>query len=228
MEPEVLERINRGIILRTGAYLTNDHFVISTGRHAREYVEKRLITAEPAFTEGLGDIIAKHFAQESIDMILTTGVGASILGHCVARAHPSRPRLLFAIKDPREGEENEITLPREFAAFLYEGCRALIVEDMLTTGSTIQALIRLVKERGGMVVGIGTLWNRCPGPQFGIPLFALVTRDFPTYRRDECPLCQRGVPLNAEVGGGASPPVPRRARGVTKQSRRTRKKTRRG
>ena len=67
MEAEVLERINRGIIMRTGAYLTNDHFLISSGRHAREYVEKRLVTTEPAFTEGLGNIIAQHFAPSPVD-----------------------------------------------------------------------------------------------------------------------------------------------------------------
>ncbi|MGH7371395.1 MAG: hypothetical protein ACREJK_06065, partial [Candidatus Methylomirabilales bacterium] len=84
MDTEVLERINRGIILRTGAYLTNDHFVISSGRHAREYVEKRLVTTEPGFTEGLGDIIATHYGASPVDVVLTSGIGASILGHCVA------------------------------------------------------------------------------------------------------------------------------------------------
>lgn len=212
MEAEVLERINRGILLRTGAYLTNGHFVISSGRHAREYVEKRLVTTEPAFTEGLGDIIAKHFATSPVDVILTSGMGATILGHCVARAHPSRPKLLYAVKG-----ETEITVPREFLPFLYQGCRALIVEDILTTGSTIRALIRVVEERGGQVMGIGSLWNRSSSVKFDYPFFALVSRDFPTYKREECPLCKKGVPLNIEYGMAVAPSSRRGRRGQGKR-----------
>ncbi|MFQ5881503.1 MAG: phosphoribosyltransferase family protein [Candidatus Methylomirabilales bacterium] len=201
MEAEVLERINRGIILRTGAYLTNDHFVISSGRHAREYVEKRLVTTEPAFTEGLGDVIAQHFATSPVDVVLTSGIGAAILGHCVARAHPSRPKLLYAVKGKGREGEAEVTLPREFFPFLYPGCSALIVEDILTTGSTIRALIRLVEKREGRVVGIGSLWNRNRGVKFHRPFFALVSQDLPTYPKAECPLCRKGIPLNTEYGG---------------------------
>ena len=152
MEAEVLKRINRGIILRTGAYLTNDHFVISSGRHAREYVEKRLVTTEPAFTEGLGDIIAKHYAASPVDVVLTSGIGATILGHCVARAHPSRPKLLYAVKEKGREGKTDVVLPQEFFPFLFPESSTLIVEDILTTGSTIRSLIRLVEERGGRVV----------------------------------------------------------------------------
>ena len=219
MEAEVLERINRGIILRTGAYLTNDHFIISSGRHAREYVEKRLVTTEPGFTEGLGDIIATHYGASPVDVVLTSGIGASILGHCVARAHPSRPKLLYAVKGKGREGKTEVVLPPEFFPFLFSGSSTLIVEDILTTGSTIRSLIRLVEERGGRVAGIGTLWNRNTGIKFGCPLFALVTKNFPTYVREECPLCRKGVPVNPQVGSlaGAAPKRSRggrRARGV--------------
>jgi orotate phosphoribosyltransferase len=218
MEAEVLERMNKGIILRTGAYLTNDHFVISSGRHAREYVEKRLVTTEPAFTEGLGDIIAKHFATSPVDVVLTSGMGAVILGHCVARAHPSRPKLLYAVKgEGREGE-TEVVMPREFLPFLYQGCRALIVEDILTTGSTVRALIRVVEERGGQVVGIGSLWNRSSGVKFDRPLFTLVSKDSPTYKKEECPLCKKGIPLNTEYGVAVAPSA-RRGRRIGRSGR---------
>jgi orotate phosphoribosyltransferase len=203
MEAQVLERIGRGIIMRTGAYLMNDHFVISSGRHAREYVEKRLVTTEPAFTEGLGEILADHFTASPVDVVLASGFGATILGQCVARAHPSRPKLLYAVKGKGKDGKTEVALPREFSPFIYRGCSALIVEDILTTGSTVRALIRLVEDRGGRVVGIGSLWNRNTRIKFPSPFFALVSQDFPTYPRDECPLCQKGVALNTEVGAQA-------------------------
>lgn len=221
MEAEVLKRISRGIIMRTGAYVTNDHFMISSGRHAREYVEKRLVTTEPAFTEGLGEIVAAHFAASPVDVVLSSGIGATTLGHCVARAHPSRPKLLYAVKGKGKEGETEVTLPREFLPFLNPRSSALIIEDILTTGSTVRALIRLVEKRGGRVVGIGSLWNRHPGIKFSCPFFALVSQNFPTYSRDACPLCEKGVPINTEYGVIVGAP-PRRVRGARGKGPRSR------
>jgi orotate phosphoribosyltransferase len=196
MEAEVLKRISRGIIMRTGAYLTNDHFMISSGRHAKEYVEKRLVTTEPGFTEGLGEIVAAHFAASPVDVVLSSGIGATTLGHCVARAHPSRPKLLYAVKGKGKEGETEVMLPREFLPFLNPRSSALIIEDILTTGSTVRALIRLVEKR-----------------KFSCPFFALVSQEFPTYSRDACPLCEKGVPINTEYGVIVGAP-PRRVRGA--------------
>ena len=89
----IRERLNRGILLRTGAYRTDDHIVLRSGRHTSEYVAKTLVTTEPTFTEGLGDIIATHFSRSPVDLVLTTGYSAGLLGHCVARAHPGAPSI---------------------------------------------------------------------------------------------------------------------------------------
>jgi hypothetical protein len=91
VEAEVREKIHLEILKRTGAYHANDHVLLPSGQHTTEYIEKTLVTTEPSFTEGLGAVIAKHFAQWPIDVVLSTGPGALILSHCVARAHPSRP-----------------------------------------------------------------------------------------------------------------------------------------
>jgi orotate phosphoribosyltransferase len=212
MDAEILERINRGIILRTGAYLTNDHFVLPSGRHTQEYVEKALATTEPAFTEGLGDVIAKHFAEEPIDLILTTGYGASLLGHCVARAHPLRPRFIYANKQRTDSGASQVALPREFRQYFVGNPRVLIVEDIMTTGETVKGLIKLVKSLGGTVVGIGTLWRRMRKVNFKFPFFTLVDREFPTYTPKDCPMCRRGIPINQEFLTGPGPQKSRRVR----------------
>ncbi len=202
LDAETRERINRGILLRTGAYLVNDHFALSHRRHTSEYVEKALVTTEPAFTEGLGEIIAKHFAKVQVDVVLTTGYGASILGHCVARAHPSRPHFIYATKRTKANGTNEVVLRREFHQLFTHGAKVLIVEDILTTGETVKALIKLVHALGGEVVGIGTIWRRSKKITFKYPLFTLVDREFPTYSPQECPMCRKGIPINRAFGGG--------------------------
>lgn len=203
IDQEILDRLNRGILLRTGAYRTDDHIVLRSGRHTAEYVAKALVTTEPTFTEGLGDIIAAHFGRYQVDLVLTTGYGAGLLGHCVARAHPSRPRFIFATKG-KAGGRTEVTLEPEYRVFFAEGGRVLIVEDILTTGETVKQLIRLVEGMGGQVVGVGAIWRRSTRVKFKYPLFTIVTRDFPTYAPSECPMCRQGIPVNQDLGGGGA------------------------
>jgi orotate phosphoribosyltransferase len=201
IDQEILERLNRGILQRTGAYRTDAHIVLPSGRHTPEYVDKALVTTEPTFTEGLGDIIAEHFSRFQVDLVLTTGYGAGLLGHCVARAHPSRPRFIFATKVRKPDRRIEVTLPPEYRAFFAEGGRVLIVEDILTTGETVKQLVKLVEGMGGTVVGIGAIWRRSTRVKFKYPLFTVVTRDFPTYAPPECPMCKQGIPINRNIGG---------------------------
>jgi orotate phosphoribosyltransferase len=196
IDDDILERLNRGILQRTGAYRTNVHIVLRSGRHTSEYVAKALVTTEPAFTEGLGDIIATHYGRYQVDLVLTTGYGAGLLGHCVARIHPSRPRFIFATKAKTDSGRTEVILQPEYRAFFAEGGRVLIVEDIVTTGETVKQLVKLVEGMGGKIVGIGAIWRRSSRVKFKYPLFTVVTRDFLTYAPSECPMCRQGIPIS--------------------------------
>lgn len=198
LDAEAREKIHLDILKRTGAYHANDHILLPSGHHTGEFIEKTLVTAEPSFTEGLGAVIAKHFAQWPIDVVLSTGPGALILSHCVARAHPSRPLLVYAIKGV-SGGKRKVTLPAEFHRVIRQGTKVLLVEDLVSTGTTLRLLSELVEQLGAQVVGIGALWRRTKKAEgAGKPVFSLVNRDFPTYLPDACPLCKKGVPLNED------------------------------
>ncbi|MFQ5897689.1 MAG: phosphoribosyltransferase family protein [Candidatus Methylomirabilia bacterium] len=198
MDAEVREKIHMEILKRTGAYHANDHIVLPSGHHTGEYIEKRLVTTEPSFTEGLGAVIAKHFAQWPVDVVLSTGPAALILSHCVARAHPSRPVLLYGTKS-MVARKRKVALPQEFRRLIRSGTKILIVEDLVSTGTTVKALIELVESLGAHVVGIGALWRRTKrGDVAGKPVFSLVSRDFPTHPPLNCPLCKKGIPINRE------------------------------
>ncbi len=197
VEAEVREKIHLEILKRTGAYHANDHVLLPSGQHTTEYIEKTLVTTEPSFTEGLGAVIAKHFAQWPLDLVLSTGPGALILSHCVARAHPSRPIVIYGTKG-LSGGKRRVTLPVEFQRLVRPGAKALLVEDLVSTGSTLNLLINLVEQLGAQVVGMGCLWRRTTVDVGDRSVFSLVSRDFPTYDPQDCPLCKKGVPLNEE------------------------------
>ena len=197
MDAEVREKIHLEILKRTGAYHANDHILLPSGQHTSEYIEKTLVTTEPSFIEGLGAVIAKHFAQWPTDVVLSTGPGAVILSHCVARAHPSRPVVVYGTKGMVSGRRR-VTLPVEFQRLIRPGTKVLLIEDLISSGTTARLLLDLVERLGGHVVGIGCLWRRTSVDLEGRLVFSLVSRDFPTHPPETCPLCKKGVPLNQE------------------------------
>lgn len=197
LDAQVRERIHLEILRRTGAYRTDDHFLLPSGHHAPEFIDKALVTTEPTFTEGLGDVIAKHFAPWPVDVVLSTGPGALLLAHCVARALPSRPVLAYATKGVA-GPHRRVRLPEELSRLIGRGSKVLVIEDLITTGETIRLLIEMVETAGGSVVGIGCLWQRATKADLRREVFSLVTRDFPTYDPKDCLLCREGRPLNTE------------------------------
>ncbi len=194
---DVREKIHLEILKRTGAYHANDHILLPSGQHTSEYIEKTLVTTEPSFIEGLGAVIAKHFAQWPTDVVLSTGPGALILSHCVARAHPSRPIVIYGSKG-MAGGRRRVTLPVEYQRLIRPGTKVLLIEDLVSSGSTLMLLINLAEQLGGHVVGIGCLWRRSSVDLAGRLVFSLVSRDFPTYAPENCPLCKKGVLLNQE------------------------------
>jgi len=198
MDAEVREKIHLEILKRTGAYHANDHVLLPSGHHTSEYIEKTLVTTEASFTEGLGAVIAKHFAPWPIDVVLSTGPGALILSHCVARAHPSRPTLMYGTKGVSAGKR-KVTLPAELHRLIRPATKVLIVEDLVSSGTTVKLLSELVEELGGQVIGIGALWRRTKKAEVaGKEIFSLVSRDFPTYPPEQCPMCKKGMALNQE------------------------------
>src|SRR4030067_413795 len=78
MDADVREKIHLEILKRTGAYHANDHILLPSRHHTTEYIEKTLVTTEPSFTEGLGAVVAKHFAPWPLGLGLLTRPGAAV------------------------------------------------------------------------------------------------------------------------------------------------------
>jgi orotate phosphoribosyltransferase len=70
------------------------------------------------------------------------------------------------------------------------------VDDILTTGGSVQQVVDAIKNLEGNLVGIGVLVDRSDKPiDFGVPLFSCVRSATIAYKPGECPLCAAGTPL---------------------------------
>lgn len=182
------------IFQKSGALLKG-HFLLTSGLHSPAYWEKFRILQFPGYTEQLCRMIADHFRRENVQVVAGPTTGGIILAFEVARQLGVRG--IFA-----EKEDEERSFRRGFS--IDPGERVLIVDDILTTGSSIHEIIAAVNKLDGSIVGIGVLVDRSgQAPDFGFPLFSCHRAATVTYRPEECPLCAAGVPL---VKPGSSQP----------------------
>ncbi len=133
-------------------------------------------------------MITTHFHKQGIQVVAGPTTGGIILAFEVARQLGVRG--IFA---EREGT-TERAFRRGFS--ISSGERVLIVDDILTTGSSIHQVMAAVTRQGGIIIGIGVLVDRSEqGVDFGVPLFSCLRSITPTYSPHDCPLCAKNIPL---------------------------------
>jgi orotate phosphoribosyltransferase len=199
---------------RSGA-LRDGHFLLKSGRHGDAYVEKFAVLSDPAATSELcGFWAARHRDADGparVDLVAGPTTGGVILAFETARQLGVRS--IFA----EEVRAADGTTHREFRrGFRIEpGERVLLVDDILTTGGSLLAMLPAVEAMGGEVVECAVLVDRSGGrPTLTSPttgrvysLRALWQLNLPTYEAGPatCPLCADGTPLHApgSTGTGA-------------------------
>ncbi|MDQ6930087.1 MAG: orotate phosphoribosyltransferase, partial [Candidatus Eremiobacteraeota bacterium] len=72
--------------------------------------------------------------------------------------------------------------------------RALIVEDVVTTGGSVREVLDLVRARGAQAIGVGVIVRRAPA-DFGVKTFALLDLPIESFDPENCAQCARGEPM---------------------------------
>lgn len=84
-----------------------------------------------------------------------------------------------------------MTLRRGFT--VDPGQRAVVVEDVITTGGSTREVVGLLTAAGVTVVGAGSIIDRSGGTaDAGVPRVALATLTVSTWDAASCPLCAGG------------------------------------
>ena len=177
------------IFSRAGAYLEG-HFLLASGKHSPCYLEKFQVLQWPQETERLCASIAESARGLGAQTVAGPTTGGIILAHEVARQLGIRAVYAERVAD---GPGREFR--RGFQ--LHAGERVLVVDDIMSTGGSVQETIDAVRGCGAEVVGIGVLVDRSAGQaSFGdLPLIALWDVSIPAYPPGECPQCAQGLDL---------------------------------
>jgi len=180
---EVMRRFEEAGAIQKG------HFKLTSGVHSDTYIQCAQVMQHPEFMHNLCSELGKKFRGDDIDVIVGPAIGGIIMAHVMARVLGPWVRAIFT-----ERESGKMTLRRSFE--IKEGEKVIVVEDVTTTGSSVREVIEIVNLRKGKVVGVGVLIDRSGGKvDFGIKTEKLLTVDIQNYLPEECPLCQKGIPV---------------------------------
>ena len=168
----------------TGALL-NGHFLLRSGLHSDQYFQAALLLQHTQVAALLCAEMAKPWQNAGIDV----AIGGIVVGQEVGRALDTRA--IFAEKD----DNSNLILRRGFT--LKPGEKVLVAEDVVTKGGRVQQTIDLVRSYGATPVGVTVVVDRSKGDvDFGIPFHSLARLSLKTFDPENCPLCQKGLPID--------------------------------
>ena len=170
--------------------LLEGHFKLSSGRHSGHYLQCARVLMNAERAGNLARALAKQIPRElrnEIDVVVSPAMGGLIIGHEMGRALGKDAMFL-------ERPEGEFHLRRGFA--LEPGAKVLMVEDVVTTGLSSREAIAAVGREGGEVIAEVALVDRSAGEaDLGVPFFALIDINFPSYAPGEVPAELATIPI---------------------------------
>lgn len=201
-------------LFRDAGAFRDGHFLLKSGRHADRYLEKfQVLQHPPAVVELCGMIAARARGadgQPVVDAVIGPTTGGVLLAFEVGRQLGVRGFFAEEVKEADGRARRE--LRRGFR--IAPGERILLVDDILTTGGSLLAMLPVVEEAGGELVRAVVIADRSggltevvsPGTGRRYPAEALWTLDVPTWEAGAatCPACAAGIPLDAPGSTGTT------------------------
>lgn len=184
-------------LLRSAGALRRGHFVLTSGRHSDQYVEKFDLLRRPAATEAACARIVDAVRDLGVEVVVGPTTGGIILAFEVGRQ--------LGVDAAYAERRDDGTAGREFrrGTTFEPGRRALVVDDILTTGKSVRETLAALALQPVSVAGVAVLVDRSGGTvDFGVPLFSLLELAIETWDAVGCPLCAAG---EAVVKPGSAP-----------------------
>jgi len=182
-EPNGAERL-----LRDASALLDGHFQLTSGKHSAKYVEKFRLLERPVQTEALCRMMAQWAQPLRPQLVAGPTTGGIIISYEVARLLGLRSIFAESLNGGGRAFQRGFTIAH--------GERVLVVDDVLTTGGSVREVLSAVRDMEGAVAGVAVLIDRTGGKaDFGVPFFACLTLDLPSYEAPHCPLCAEKMPL---------------------------------
>jgi len=166
--------------------LMQGHFILSSGQHSDTYFQCAKVLQYPKYLSMFGEILSNHFSHLDIDKVISPAIGGIVLGTEVGRQ--LNKKTIFS-----ERFEGKMKLRRGFN--INENEKILIIEDVLSTGGSINEVINLIAQFKGNVVGVGVIVDRSLSPVFiHDNFFSITSQKAKIFDKDNIPSDLQGIP----------------------------------
>jgi orotate phosphoribosyltransferase len=176
--------------------LLQGHYQLTSGKHSEWYFEKIRLIEKPAALEKIINLLVRKIRQDGFEFeyVVSPAYGAIAIGFLAALKLGKR----FAFS---QRQDEKMAVRSGFKGL--DGTKAIILEDILTTGGSIREVAECLRQRSVNVAGIYVLVDRTAGEVQieGRPVSSLLSLKIEAYDPADCPLCKKGIPL---VKPGAS------------------------
>ena len=177
----------RDILVAEQAILEG-HFQLTSGKHSNMYIEKIRLFQNPAATLRICELLAELLEPLDYDTVVGPAYGGIVLAFEVSRINEAN--FLFT-----QRKDEKMTIREGFD--LSQVKKAVIVEDILTTGGSVKEVIACLEDNGIEVVAVAAIVDRGGGKvDFGCPFLKLLELDIPAWEAEDCELCRQGIVLS--------------------------------
>lgn len=200
------------ILKKVGAVITDSHFVYTSGKHGSVYINKDALYPHTEMASEVGKMFAEKNKDFDIDVVVAPAVGGTILSTWTAyHLSKLKGKEIFSVYTEKDkgttasAAESEQMFRRGYDKFV-KGKKALVLEDLTTTGISVRKTVEAVKNAGGKVVAVCVMVNRDPknvnDKIVGAPFYSLGIFPAIAYEEKDCPLCKKKIPINTKIGHG--------------------------
>ena len=174
-------------ILQDSQALLKGHFLLTSGKHSEYYVEKIKIINDPSYVEKLCSIMAERLKGIDCDLVVGPAYGGIILAYEVAKILGKK--FVFT-----QRKDEKMTIRSGFE--LHPDAKAIIIEDIVTTGGSVNEVIRVLENNNIVIKAIACIVDRSnSNVKFGYDFISLMAMNIEVFEAAECPLCKKGIPL---------------------------------
>jgi len=167
---------------RAAHALLEGHFILSSGLHSSRYLQCARVLMDPSRASRLASALARSLpldVRSKVSIVVSPAMGGVIIGHEMGRSLGLEAIFL-------ERPTGTFELRRGFR--IAPGQKALLVEDVVTTGLSSREAMKAVEAAGGEVIAAAALVDRSNGlAELGVPFFPLIRLDVPVYEPEALP-----------------------------------------
>jgi orotate phosphoribosyltransferase len=174
--------------LKAVGALLEGHFELASGKHSDRYVLLPRLVARPERLHPWIWELAEFARRGSPTAVVGPAMGGVILAWALAQALGPGVWAGFAEKQG----DGSMAVRRGFP--LRASDRVVLIEDVLTTGGSLQKARAAVEAHGAEVVSaVALVDRRSAGPNFPLPFQAVLRLGLDAWEPDTCPLCAAGA-----------------------------------